>query len=255
MKKISHIKTVVLGILFLSVLASFAQDNKLFNEGNALYNEGKYAEAIDKYKVILDSGQHSAELYYNMGNAHYKLNNVAESVYYFEKALQLAPGDKEIQNNLAYAQNMTIDAIDVQPEVGFSKLFKNIINYLDYEVWAKLSIIFMALFVALFLWYYFSSNTGKKRVAFISFIVSLFCFAMTFSLAFQKLEMDKKNNPAIVFAHESSVKNDPNPNGQELFQLHEGTKVQILESFENWDKIKLSDGKIGWIRASDIKPL
>ena len=243
------------GILFLSVLASFAQDNKLFNEGNALYNEGKYAEAIDKYKVILDSGQHSAELYYNMGNAHYKLNNVAESVYYFEKALQLAPGDKEIQNNLAYAQNMTIDAIDVQPEVGFSKLFKSIVNYLDYEVWAKLSIIFMALFVALFLWYYFSSNTGKKRVAFISFIVSLFCFAMTFSLAFQKLEMDKKNNPAIVFAHESSVKNDPNPNGQELFQLHEGTKVQILESFENWDKIKLSDGKIGWIRASDIKPL
>ena len=243
------------GILFLSVLISFAQDNRLFDEGNALYNEGKYAEAIDKYKVILDSGQHSAELYYNMGNAHYKLNNVAESVYYFEKALQLAPGDKEIQNNLAYAQNMTIDAIDVQPEVGFSKLFKNIINYLDYEVWAKLSIIFMALFVALFLWYYFSSNTGKKRVAFISFIVSLFCFAMTFSLAFQKLEMDKKNNPAIVFAHESSVKNDPNPNGQELFQLHEGTKVQILESFENWDKIKLSDGKIGWIRASDIKPL
>lgn len=255
MKKISQIKTIVFGILFLSVLASFAQDNKLFDEGNALYNEGKYAEAIDKYKVILDSGQHSAELYYNMGNAHYKLNNVAESVYYFEKALQLAPNDKEIQNNLAYAQNMTIDAIDVQPEVGFSKLFKGIVNYLSYEVWAKLSIIFIVLFVALFLWYYFSSSTGKKRIAFISFIVSLFCFSVTFSLAFQKLEMDKKNNPAIVFAHESSVKNDPNPNGQELFQLHEGTKVQILESFENWNKIKLSDGKIGWIRISDIKPL
>ena len=255
MKKIRHIKTVAFGILFLSVLAIFAQDNKLFDEGNALYNEGKYAEAIDKYKVILDSGQHSAELYYNMGNAHYKLNNVAESIYYFEKAILLSPHDKEIQNNLAYAQNMTIDAIDVQPEVGFSKFFKSIVNYLDYEVWAKLSIVFMILFVGLFLWYYFSSNTGKKRFAFISFIVSLFCFAVTFSLAFQKLEMDKNNNPAIVFAHESSVKNDPNPNGQELFQLHEGTKVQILESFESWNKIKLSDGKIGWIRTSDIKAL
>ena len=136
-------------MLFLTVLASFAQDNKLFDEGNALYNEGKYAEAIDKYKIILDSGQHSAELYYNLGNAHYKLNNVAESVYYFEKALQLAPHDKDIQNNLAYAQNMTIDAINVQPEVGFSKVFKNLVNYFDHETWAKLSIGFMILFVGL----------------------------------------------------------------------------------------------------------
>ena len=242
-------------MLFLTVLASFAQDNKLFDEGNALYNEGKYAEAIDKYKIILDSGQHSAELYYNLGNAHYKLNNVAESVYYFEKALQLAPHDKDIQNNLAYAQNMTIDAINVQPEVGFSKVFKNLVNYFDHETWAKLSIGFMILFVGLFLWYYFSSNTGKKRLAFISFVVSLFCFAMAFALAFQRLEMDKRNKPAIVFAAETSVKNDPNPNGQELFQLHEGTKVQILETFENWDKIKLSDGKTGWIKTADIKPL
>ena len=85
--------------------------------------------------------------------------------------------------------------------------------------------------------------------------MSLFCFAITFALAFQRLEMDKRNKPAIVFAAETSVKNDPNPNGQELFQLHEGTKVQILETFENWDKIKLSDGKTGWIKTADIKPL
>lgn len=243
------------GVLFLTVLASFAQDNKLFDEGNALYNEGKYAAAIDKYNVILDSGQHSAELYYNLGNAHYKLNNVAESIYYFEKALRLAPNDKDVQNNLAYAQNMTIDAIDVQPEVGFTKLFKNLVHHFDYETWAKLAIAFMILFVALFLWYYFSSNTGKKRFAFISFVACLFFFAATFALAFQRMEMDKKNKPAIVFAEETSIKNDPNPNGQELFQLHEGTKVQVLETFDDWDKIKLSDGKTGWIKSSDIKRL
>ena len=253
--KADYIKKLLLGMLFLIGLFGFAQDNRLFDEGNALYNDGKYAEAIDKYKVILESGQHSAELYYNMGNAYYKLNNVAESIYYFEKALQLAPNDPDIKNNLSYAHNMTIDAIDIQTEVGFSKLFKNMVKYFGYETWAKLSVVFIILFVGLFLWYYFSSHTMKKRFAFISFIVALFCFAVTITLAFQRFEMDRKDQPAIVFAQEANVKNDPNPNGQDLFQLHEGTKVQVLETFEGWSKIKLSDGKTGWIKASDIKPL
>ena len=243
-----------MGIISLLSLIGFTQSNKIFDEGNALYNEGKFAEAIDKYKVILDSGQHSAELYFNLGNAYYKLNNVPESIYYFEKALQLNPNDSDIKNNLTYAQNMTIDAIDVQPEVGFNKLFKNLVTYFTYETWAKLSIVFIILFVGLFLWYYFSYNTGKKRLAFISFTASLFFFAITLALAFQRFEIDRKNKPAIVFAPETSVKSDPNPNGQEVFQLHEGTKVNILETFENWNKIQLYDGKVGWIKTSDIKP-
>lgn len=255
LKKTGYIKVFVFGILFLSSLFGFAQGNTLFDEGNALYNDGKYAEAIDKYKVILDSGQHSAELYFNLGNAYYKLNNVPESIYYFEKALQLKPNDPDIKNNLSYAQNMTIDAIDIQPEVGFNKLFKNMVNYLDYETWSKLSVVFIILFVFLFIWYYFSTNTGKKRFAFISSTASLFFFAVTIALAFQRFEMDRKDKPAIVFSQEASIKSDPNPNGQELFQLHEGTKVNILETFEGWNKIKLTDGKTGWIKTSDIKPL
>ena len=74
-------------------------------------------------------------------------------------------------------------------------------------------------------------------------------------MAFQRFEMDRKDKPAIVFSQEASIKSDPNPNGQELFQLHEGTKVNILETFESWNKIKLTDGKTGWIKTSDIKPL
>lgn len=255
LKKISYIRVWGFGMLFLLGLVGFAQGNALFDEGNALYNEGKYAEAIDKYKVILDSGQHSADLYFNLGNAYYKLNNVPESIYYFEKALQLNPNDPDIKNNLSYAQNMTVDAIDAQPEVGFNKLVKNMVTYFGYETWAKLSVVFIFLFVVLFLWYYFSTNTGKKRLAFISFAVSLFCFAFTVAMAFQRFEIDRKNKPAIVFAQETSVKSAPNPNGQDLFQLHEGTKVEILETFKNWNKIKLSDGKTGWIKTAEIKSL
>ena len=87
-----------------------------------MYNEGQYHEALDKYSTILESGNHSAELYFNMGNSHYKLNNIAPSIYYFEKALLLEPNDKEISNNIAFARNMTIDSIEKVPDVGLSSL-------------------------------------------------------------------------------------------------------------------------------------
>jgi len=100
----------------------FSQNSQLFEEANTLYNEAQYYEALDKYTQILDSGEHSAELYFNMGNAHYKLNNIAPSIYFYEKALLLKPNDKEIKNNIAFARNMTIDAIDKVPEIGFSSI-------------------------------------------------------------------------------------------------------------------------------------
>ena len=90
-----------------------------------MYNEGKYAEAISLYESILATKKHSAALYFNLANAHYKLNHIAPSIYYYEKALQLNPNDSDIKNNLAFAQNMTIDAINDVPEVGFSKLINN----------------------------------------------------------------------------------------------------------------------------------
>ena len=99
---------------------SFLQNDTLFKKANTLYNNGKYLEAIDNYMSILETNTHSAELYFNLGNAHYKLNNIATSIYYYEKALQLKPNDKDIINNIAFARNMTIDAIDTVPEVGFS---------------------------------------------------------------------------------------------------------------------------------------
>ena len=121
-------RAITILLLCCFSVIGFSQNNQHFEEANALYNDNKYAEAIDKYESILDTEVHSAELYFNLGNANYKLNNIAPTIYYYEKALQLNPNDKEIENNLAYAQNMTIDAIDSVPEVGFSRIINNVVN-------------------------------------------------------------------------------------------------------------------------------
>jgi len=241
--------------LFYITTIAFAQNEILFEQGNALYNDGKFNEAITKYESILESNKHSSQLYFNLGNAHYKLNNIAPSIYYFEKALQLNPNDKEVQNNIAFARNMTVDDIDIVPEVGFSKLFKNWSNSMSFDKWAYGSVFAMLIFVLLYLLYYFSYTTRKKRLAFIGSLSFLFITCIALSSAFNKYSMDKNNKPAIVFSQEALVKSEPNLRSDESFRLHEGTKVQILDTVNNWKKIKLSDGKTGWISSDDIKAL
>ncbi len=247
-------KLVYLIVVLLSTL-TFAQNDKLFQQANTFYNNGQYTEAIDNYEKIIESGQHSSALYYNIANAHYKLNHIAPSIYYYEKALQLAPNDSEIKNNIAFAKNMTIDAIDKMPEVGFSVWLKNLANYTTFDGWAKIAIVLMLLFIGLYLVYYFTQTSLRKRFAFIGSMASMLFVTISIALAYHNYNLTQKDQPAIVFAKESLVKNEPNLRSNEAFKLHEGTKVQILETVDNWKKIQLADGKTGWIISEDIKAL
>lgn len=249
MKKILYI------LSFLFSFGLFAQNQALFKKANALYNEGKYAEAIDNYTAILETEKHSADLYFNIANAHYKLNNIAPSIYYYEKALLLNPNDSDIKNNIAFAKNMTIDAIDVVPESGFSKLLNTTTNKMSFDLWAKVAVALVFCFVVLFMIYYFAYSTIKKRLSFVGSIAALILVCITLAFAFHKYNLDKKDNPAIVFVQESKVKSDPNNRSEESFRLHEGTKVQVIEAYNNWNKIRLTDGKEGWVISDDIKLL
>ncbi|MEO9077575.1 MAG: tetratricopeptide repeat protein [Gelidibacter sp.] len=249
MKHFVYILTFLIGCL------GFSQNEQLFKQGNDLYNKGDFEDAISKYESIIDTGEHSAALYFNLANAHYKLNHIAPSIYYYEKALKLSPNDKEIHNNIAFARNMTIDAIDKVPEIGFAKFSKNVTNWLTFDNWAKLSVFLMVLFVVFYLVYYFNYGATKKRLAFVASMSFLIMACGAVALAFNNYNLVEKDQPAIVFVKETQVKSEPNLRSSESFKLHEGTKVQILDTVNNWKKIKLADGKTGWIPKQDIKLL
>ncbi|MFS4468908.1 tetratricopeptide repeat protein [Maribacter sp. 2210JD10-5] len=232
---------------------STAQNETLFNEATTAYNEGEYQNAIDKYQKILDNGKHSAAVYFNLGNCHYKLNQIAPSIYYYEKALLLNPSDKEIQNNLGYAQNMTLDAIEKMPETGFSKFYKSITGKLFYDDWAYLSVGFLFLFVLLYIIFYYANYSTRKRWAFISSFVALFLCILFVVFAEIEYSSFKANRPAIVFADEIGIKAEPNDTSQEAFTLHEGAKVNVLDDLNEWYKISIADGQTGWIPAKEIR--
>lgn len=248
-------KSLLYILLFLLSGNISAQDNTVFEQANKLYNDGKYAEALDKYNAILEGDSHSAELYFNIANAHYKLNHIAPSIYYYEKAAKLAPNDTDIKNNMAFANNMKIDAIEILPEIGIKKFMNKITNSFTFDGWAKLSVVLVFGFVILFLLYYFTYTTTAKRLYFVSSLASIFLACIALAFTFHNYNLAQKDKAAIVFAQESQVKSEPNNRSDEAFVLHEGTKVQILDTVSDWKKIKIADGKTGWIPQKDIKEL
>ena len=244
-------------LILLMIISSqiYSQNGPLFEQGKSLYKAEKYQEAILSWMKILDHEKHSSELYFNLGNAYYKLNNIGPSIYYFEKALLLAPNDRDIKNNLSFAENARVDAIDPLPKTIFYKWYHTISDLLTFDGWAYTSIFFVFICVLCFLMYYFSYSEIIKRFFFISSAISIFSLGMSLSMAFFTYEDAIKNNPAIIFAESSDVREAPNLRSEISFIIHEGTKVQILERDADWGLVEIANGKEGWIPLIDLKEL
>jgi len=247
-KTLQHLLSLV---IFMITTAQFAQTpTELFESGNKHYADGRYQEAIDAYTKVLDQDMESAAVYYNLANAHYKLNNVAPTIYYYEKAKRLAPADQAIKNNASFASKMKIDAITT-----FKSSFNKVLHLMTTDGWAYATVIFVFLFVIFFLGYYFTYRTGSKRAFFIGSFVSLIIAGLSLVFSYNAFAKAENDRPAIVFSTESQVKSEPNRTSTDAFLLHEGTEVMVLEVVEDWKKIVLIDGKTGWIPTTDIKEL
>lgn len=241
-------------LLFILLLTSqffFAQTS--FEKGNDLYQKGKYELAIKEYESILAGKKESAELYFNLGNCYYKLNKVAPAIYNYEKALVLNPDDAEITNNLKFAQKLQIDEIKVVPTVGFSKMIQDFTSVFHYNTWAWIAVGFSVLFLGFFVGYYFSQTTLLKRIFFIGMFVLLLFLLISVSAGISEKNDFENDKPAIVFAAVIEIKSEPQKSSNTIFSLHEGTKVFVLETLNNWRKIQLTDGTEGWIEKTAIK--
>lgn len=233
----------------------YGQNDALFNSGKDAYKKGAYQEAINDWKKILKNDKHSAEVYFNLGNAQYKLNNIGPSIYYYEKALQLDPNDNDIKNNLAFAENARVDFIDPLPQTVFSTWYKGVSGIFSFDGWALVAVIFSSLFVILFLAYYYATSEKKKRVLFTSSLLSILFLVYSVGVAFMTYGDAESNNPAIIFSESVDVKDAPSTAGEVSYIIHEGTKVQLLERDYDWVRIRLADGKDGWIPSADMKEL
>lgn len=246
------------GLLVLTLFVAYlvnAQSSALFEQGKQQYKQEKYQEAINNWMKIVDAGEHSAALYFNIGNAYYKMNSIGPSIYFYEKALQLDPNDQEILNNLAFARNATVDSIEPLPQTIFAKWDSELASWLSFEGWAWVTVLSAFGFAILFLSYYFTSYSMRKRLLFAGALIFIFVLFTAFVMSFRTYDRQMNDQPAIVFAESTEVKSDPRMKGETSFMLHEGTKVQILAEDGDWYRIQIADGKDGWMLKDDLREL
>lgn len=246
-------------LLFLVFLAfisvGFSQNNDLFEQGKQHYKEANYEAAIKSWKSILDSGEHSAALYFNLGNAYFKSEQIAPSIYFYEKALKLAPGDSEIKNNLTFAQNQTIDLIESLPQNKLKTWINKAILSTSFDNWAWITVAFVFGFTILFLIYFFSKHSSKKRIFFTATLFLMFFALVSLFITHKSYTLSENLRSGIVFSESTQVRSEPVNRSEISFVLHEGTKVEIISEEDEWVRIKLADGKDGWMLKTDLKEI
>jgi tetratricopeptide (TPR) repeat protein len=244
-------------ILFLFQMAQLvsAQNDSIFLKANDAYADENYAEALRLYKSIEKNDVESSELFYNMGNTAYKLELTAESIYYYEKALKLAPDDDAILNNLAYAERMRIDQFEASPETEINKSYKKILTFFSVDGWAYLTIALLVISCLSFAFFIFKRNTKSKRLFFSIFVVLLVGSLACFLLANSQLKLKANSTYAINFQDEKNLLEEPNPNATGLLQIHEGTKVKLLDEFRSFYKVELPNGTVGWLDKTNIRKI
>ena len=238
---------------FLMSVTVTAQEDQRFTKANELYTQGKFEEAAKAYEEILKTGVESPELYYNLGNAYYKSGLLPQAILNYERAKLLAPQDKDIEYNLELAQSQTIDKIDKVGEFFLKAWMRDLRNKADSDTWAYMSVAFFVLVIAMLFLFYFSRTATLKKAGFFAGFLFLFLFIFSFSFAHLQKQKLVKRNYAIIFAPTVNVKSSPDTSGTEIFVLHEGTKVKVVDELGEWRKIELSDGNRGWINVSTIE--
>jgi tetratricopeptide (TPR) repeat protein len=250
-------RAIYLFFVLVLPLLSFGNDDvhNLFLKGNEHYAKAQYKTALADYQKILDNGYQSAAVYFNMGNASYKVDEIPSALLYYEKAHKLAPGDEDININIQLANLKTTDKIETVPEFFLAKWWQAFVLSFPLITFSILSIVFVLLASGILIVYFFSNAYTTKKVSFYGSVTLFFIGAFTIFIAATQTNYFEGHRQAIVFGSSVNVKSGPGEQLKTLFVIHEGIKVNTLESSNGWQKIRLANGNEGWIKLSDQKEI
>jgi hypothetical protein len=238
-------------------LFSLADDkvNALFEKGNQLYAKGQYPQAAQTYMQILNDGYLSAVIYYNAGNAYYKMDDMPSAILYYEKAHKLAPNDEAISINIQLANLKIADKIEAQPEFFVNRWWHSFILFLPAGKLAGISTLLFIAGFGLLIWYLFTGSYILKRITFYTGVVVILAGIIFSFMANRQVSYFDGHHQAIVFSSSVIVKGSPDLNAKPLFVIHNGTKISITQTNQNWIEIQLPNGNSGWITVDNVKDI
>ncbi len=240
-------------ITLLYALNLFAQSpDELMLKANEFYQKQNYNEAISNYKKIISQGYESAPLYYNLGNAYFKQGKLGFAILYYEKGLKLDPNDDDLQFNLKLANSRTVDKISEVPKIFLIQWLESIITLFSVSTLSILLVIIFWVFLASIAVYFFSRKISFQRISFLAGSISLAVLIIFITIFILRISRENNLNYGILTEQVYTAKTSPDEKSNDNFVIHEGIKFTIEDEVGNWAKIKLPDGKVGWIEKNSF---
>ena len=225
----------------------------LKQEADSAFANDEYEQAINLYSRIAKQTK-SADVCYNLGCSYYRLDNMAQSVLWFERAYLLNPGDDDVRYNLELARSKTIDKIIPRHEMFFVTIYRNLVNMMSLHSWTITCIALFVLALLAFSLYLYSNRVAIRKVSFLAAFILILLVVLGNICAFQQRKWAKNRNTGIIMQSAVTVKSTPSDNGNDLFVIHEGTKIKIHDnSLKDWCEIQIADGKVGWIQKKTFE--
>jgi tetratricopeptide (TPR) repeat protein len=241
--------------LVIAGISSADEAAQRFEQANQLYLQAKYPDAVAQYEKIVQSGFESGELYFNLGNAYYKSGNIQKAILNYERARQLLPRDEDVQFNLQLANLQVVDKIDAVPRLFVYRWVDSMLALFSLSTMGWIVYSFFILTLAAFAFFLYARTYTQKKLSMFAGLV--FSTALILTMIGYGVQSYKESNTefAIVMSDVANIKAAPDSKGNDLFVLHKGLRVQVLDSVNHWRKIRLADGKVGWIPEDDCESI
>lgn len=241
-------------VLMVLALFSFATTQAgLVEKAAKHYEEGQFTDAEKVYRTLHEDYPQSFEVNYNLGNSLYKQGKITEAILYYEKALKLKPNNEDVKHNLKLSYLRTIDKIEPQPDLFLTAWAKDLALSKSTKYWPMWSIIFVCVGFLMLIVYLFIVQPKLKRINFFGGLGFIAVGLIYLCIGIYQNSLLNDNETAIVFTPTLNVKGGPSESATKLFVVHEGTKVVIKSTQDEWVEIKLMNGNVGWVKQENLQ--
>jgi tetratricopeptide (TPR) repeat protein len=249
-------KFIILSLIcFQSLLLSASVNNEIILQANNAYTQNKFNQSIELYKKVIANGYESASLYYNLANAYFKTKNYPSALLYYQKAEKLDPANEKIDFNIAVCNARIIDKIEELPRPFYKKWLADFRFWFSIDTWSIISIVCLFMFFILIAFYLIANRIVIRKTSFYIGFLFLAVTLISFSNALSQYRDIKNSSEAIIFEPTVNVKSSPDASSQDLFVIHEGTKVTIIDKVNNWIEVRIANGSDGWIAETAVEKI
>jgi len=246
---ISHL-IIVLVLSSLSILAN--NTDGLMQQAGNYYRNGEFNQAIEIYEQLNSEGYEGTSLHFNLANSYYRIGKLGYAVLNYERALKISPSDEDVKHNLAFANLSTVDRIQPLPTFFLFEWWESLLASFSVNGWTYISFFFYIIFLIMIVIYFFAKTIFQQKIILFSGLGILVIFLIAVSLLIVKINRVETVIGGVVIEQSITVKTSPDLKSTDAFVIHEGLKVSLEDQLDEWVKIRLADGKVGWVENDSV---